>query len=355
MWFRLEHSFGRHPKLLALTPTERWVWIGTLCWAAEYAQASGVIAPAADNAIPGLKKLRAKLRALALLDARDGVDEVHDWYLYTSASIAEKVRWFLERNPDATANDVVRQVGGTRQIVLEEVKKLRPDTTDTGSDDGSTEPLTPGSDSGSTEPCKVVRKVVHAGARNVTTRTIEVSKETSLAAAPPATRQKRAVRKPVGPPGEHEEVVALLTEIFGYTPSNDTAWGPFNRWAKSIHQALIATGLPKEGWKEEIRRRARVLFVRFDRKKERVTVKSLADHWDTVDAAPAFTEYSPADYPAWVSEVPEYVASIVREFPGSQVWSSRPGFLSDEVLESEPLDAVYLRNRLREFAERTAA
>lgn len=136
-WLRIDDRFSRHPKLLALTPAQRWTWIDLLCWASQYTDVAGVIPTHADQAVAGLSRLRHALRELGLLDVRDdGQDAIHDWYLYAHLALDEKVEWYLGENPDATANDVVRQLGGNRNAVLAAVKRYHEKHSESGIEPG---------------------------------------------------------------------------------------------------------------------------------------------------------------------------------------------------------------------------
>jgi hypothetical protein len=124
-WLRLDDAFRQHPKILPLTPAQRWAWVDAMLWAAAYSEDTGLLPDVADKAVPGLRKLRPVFRDLGLIDVTDTGDEIHDWLLYTGASIEAKVAWCLDRNPDASANEIVRKVGGNRKHVLDAVAKAR--------------------------------------------------------------------------------------------------------------------------------------------------------------------------------------------------------------------------------------
>lgn len=130
-WARLDDGMDSHPKMLALGDGvkgnhRRYLWLRVLMHTSRHG--SGVIPPNIGEAISGANK--AFIRdcvTIGLADQEtDGTIIVHDWLLYADVPIRDKVRYYLGRFPDASANEVIRGInGGTREIVLSEVKRYR--------------------------------------------------------------------------------------------------------------------------------------------------------------------------------------------------------------------------------------
>lgn len=129
-WLRVDDGFADHPKLGKLTDPEFRVWMRILCNCARYRN------PTVDESsgVKGLDSRKiAKYVERGLLDQEDGRLVVHDWILYSDATVEDKVAFFLAKSPDASANEVVRAVAGKRELVLAAVKTIRPDGSLNGS------------------------------------------------------------------------------------------------------------------------------------------------------------------------------------------------------------------------------
>lgn len=137
-WLRIDDGFSRHPKVTALTPKERWVWMDVLCYCASY-QTGGYLPENMGGIVPGATtRFLARCSELRLVNVVHGRLRVHDWHVY-NGTIAERVEHFLSENPDATANEVHKAVGGTREVVLAEVKRIKggSERTDPGGSGGT--------------------------------------------------------------------------------------------------------------------------------------------------------------------------------------------------------------------------
>lgn len=121
----IDDGFSRHPKVTALTAKERWVWLDVLCYCARY-KTGGYLPESPGAVIAGASpKFVGRCGQLGLLNVTTGGRlRVHDWHIY-NGSIAERVEVYLDDNPDASANEVQQAIGGTREIVMAEVRKLR--------------------------------------------------------------------------------------------------------------------------------------------------------------------------------------------------------------------------------------
>lgn len=126
-WLRIDDGFTANKKVAQLSDGEFRCWMRLLCHCAH--TGDPLVTPASVREVATLTKARVKRYAeLGLLDAAEGGHVVHDWIVYSDASVADKVAYFLGEHPEASANDVVRAVGGKREIVLAEVARLRVGT-----------------------------------------------------------------------------------------------------------------------------------------------------------------------------------------------------------------------------------
>ena len=135
-WLRIDDGFDSHPKILALgSDQRRWTWTRILVYTCRYR--SAIVPANIAELVP--KATPAFLRdcvEIGLVDVtEDGRYEVHDWILYNADTVEEKVIWYLERHPDATANEVQRAVGGKRELVLAAVHAVR------GNHNGNQQPV----------------------------------------------------------------------------------------------------------------------------------------------------------------------------------------------------------------------
>lgn len=143
-WRRYEEDYEEHPKVLALIARcgyEAFYRLGRIHgWCARQSS-RGVITR------PALRELGVKPRMLtAMLDVvlleRYGDSEyfVHDWPLYNSPTVEERVSYYLGRHPDASANEVCAHVGGARELVLTLVRQYHHANRVGGSKAGTAEP-----------------------------------------------------------------------------------------------------------------------------------------------------------------------------------------------------------------------
>ncbi len=131
-WTRLDDGYDSHGKLLALGDgakgdARRWVWTRILLYTNRHG--SSEIPAGIHEAIPrATRQFVDDCLRIGLADeVEDGTIIVHDWPLYSDCTIEEKVAFVLSKDPEASANEVCRQVSGKRQIVLHEVAKQRPE------------------------------------------------------------------------------------------------------------------------------------------------------------------------------------------------------------------------------------
>jgi hypothetical protein len=126
-WLRIDDGFAQHPKIVALTPKDRWTWVEILCYCARY-QTQGEIPDGIHKVVKGATEAFIERACdVGLIDFshqnesesdQKTVRSVHDWVLYNGDTIESKVDAFLNKNPSATANEVHRAIGGKRELVL---------------------------------------------------------------------------------------------------------------------------------------------------------------------------------------------------------------------------------------------
>ncbi len=144
-WTKLDDGYDSHAKMLALGggwkgDARRYVWTRILIYSNRHG--SPVIPVGIEEAVArATPRFVNDCVEIGLADRQDdGTVIVHDWPLYADVTIEEKVAFALTKTPQASANELARQIGGKRQIVLHEIARQRPEG---GSLPGSTEPLNP--------------------------------------------------------------------------------------------------------------------------------------------------------------------------------------------------------------------
>lgn len=140
-WLKIDDGFTQHPKIVALTRGDRWTWLEVLTYCARYRTGGHVpsaIAEVVRGATPAFLERCFELRLLDPSATGDDGYEVHDWVIHNGGSITEKVQRYLEYHPDASANEVHREVGGSRALVLAEVARIQGNAgTDAGTKPGT--------------------------------------------------------------------------------------------------------------------------------------------------------------------------------------------------------------------------
>lgn len=127
-WLRLDDVYDTNTKILRLTEAQAWRWTRVLLHCARH-ETKGRIDVAALKAV-GLsgKNLQAVVAAGLAHQIDDRTYAVNDWAIYNGATIEEKVACVLARDPEATANDVHRAIGGKRELVIAEVSRQKAAT-----------------------------------------------------------------------------------------------------------------------------------------------------------------------------------------------------------------------------------
>lgn len=125
-WLRLDDGFGEHPKFDGWTIAQRWAWLEVLLYCARRETEGRIpdVRLLPRNVTPALLE-----RALAsgLADRHDDESlHVHDWKIYNPPrDLDDRVREFVATHPDASANDVVKALGGNRNRILALVKRYQ--------------------------------------------------------------------------------------------------------------------------------------------------------------------------------------------------------------------------------------
>lgn len=134
-WVRLDDLFLDHPKIVGLTDRQKLVHLAGMLYAARH-DTRGALP---RQALKSIGASAAHIRALeeASLWKRDAHGElvIHDFLAYNGRTIDERVAAYLHDHPEAGANEVLRVVGGKREVVLKLVKHTK--------ETGTPEPLTP--------------------------------------------------------------------------------------------------------------------------------------------------------------------------------------------------------------------
>lgn len=125
-WLRVDDGFAEHPKVIALGgPAARWAWLEILAYCARR-QTGGVIPPEIHDILRrATPELLAKAEQVGLIDVTEDGRVVHDWPIYNGATVEERVAACLLSNPDASSNEIVKTIGGKRELVLRIIAQLR--------------------------------------------------------------------------------------------------------------------------------------------------------------------------------------------------------------------------------------
>lgn len=119
----LDDRFPFHPKIRVLSDRHFRAWVKLLCLCSQQDEAT------VDEAL--LKEVRlsprdaSKLVSVGLLDTHGDRWAVHNFDLYNGASVEERVASYLRDHPDASANQVARQIPASRNAVLAAVRQYR--------------------------------------------------------------------------------------------------------------------------------------------------------------------------------------------------------------------------------------
>lgn len=144
-WLRIDDGFTKHPKFEGWTLPQKWAWLEVMEYCARY-ETRGRI-PTDLTIMP-----RTTTPALLALAATagwcdrgpDGAFWIHDWDefnppRYDDGELDQRVAEAIAEHPDASANDIVRIIGGKRKPTLEAIRRFRTGSR-SGSPAGSREP-----------------------------------------------------------------------------------------------------------------------------------------------------------------------------------------------------------------------
>lgn len=173
-WLRLDDGFTKHPKFSGWPTAAKWALLELFEYCARYE--TGGVVPADLALLPRstTSSLLARAEAAGWLDRRpDGQLIVHDWEVYNppNSGLEEAVAAYLNEHPNASANDVAREVKGSRKRILAAVSRFR-----SGSESGS--------ESGSRSVPNGSESVTRAGARARAHGSRPVPSDTSQRTAP---------------------------------------------------------------------------------------------------------------------------------------------------------------------------
>lgn len=126
----IDDLFLENRKIAALTDRQLRLHLGALLYASRN-RTRGLLVPAVIKRLGASPRDVERFVVLHLWDPVDdeAVEEgsytIHDFIVYNGVTIEERVHAYLERHPDAPANEVVRAVAGNRKLVLAVVKQLK--------------------------------------------------------------------------------------------------------------------------------------------------------------------------------------------------------------------------------------
>lgn len=79
-WLRIDDGFAQHPKVVSLTPRDRWTWLEILCYCARYRTEGKVPASVKEVVRGATTQYLHRAQQLGLLDSESpGEYTVHDW------------------------------------------------------------------------------------------------------------------------------------------------------------------------------------------------------------------------------------------------------------------------------------
>lgn len=140
-WLRIDDIFPQHPKFSGWAVADKWAWLEVMVYCARYRTGGRIPEDLGLMPRSTTKRLLEKAERSGFIDrADDGGMVIHDWPIYNAATVTEKVAYYLAKHPGASANEVYKAIGGTRELVLAEVKRLQEGGSIGGSAEPSSEP-----------------------------------------------------------------------------------------------------------------------------------------------------------------------------------------------------------------------
>ena len=107
-WLRIDDRFDRHLNWISLSDREFRIWIGVLCYCAEY-ETDGYLPTEIAEVVPGAKRpYLERCVALRLLDVVGDRLRVHDWRKYQpvdKTKAERQARWRKRRRDQGDVDD----------------------------------------------------------------------------------------------------------------------------------------------------------------------------------------------------------------------------------------------------------
>jgi hypothetical protein len=141
-WLRLDDGFTKHPQFAGWTAAQRWAWLEVMEYCARYRT---------RGRIPNDLSIMPRTTTPTLLSKAEASEWVHvgddghlwitNWEAFNPErsgdpdALDQAVADAFARNPQATANEVAKHVGGSRKLVLASIRRFRG-----GTNGGSEEP-----------------------------------------------------------------------------------------------------------------------------------------------------------------------------------------------------------------------
>jgi hypothetical protein len=128
-WLRLDDGFTKHPKFEGWTPAQRWAWLEVMEYCARYRTGGRI--PTDDTILPRStsRTILAKAESSGwCARGDDGALWINDWNDFNpprGEEVDEAVKAAVDADPEASANDLYRRIGGNRNAVLKAITRYR--------------------------------------------------------------------------------------------------------------------------------------------------------------------------------------------------------------------------------------
>lgn len=128
-WLRIDDGFVDHPKFAGWDVRDRWALLELMTWSARL----GTQGRVPDDVTTLIHRVTPRLLRRAVDSGWIDVDargmRIHDWALY-NGDLVSRVEAYCEKYPQASANEILKFTGGTRDVVLQLVRSYRKDGSD---------------------------------------------------------------------------------------------------------------------------------------------------------------------------------------------------------------------------------
>jgi hypothetical protein len=131
-WLRIDDGFTKHPKFEGWSRSDRWAWLEVMEYCARYRTRGRI--PAELDLLPRAVTTALLKRAEQsgwCTRREDGALWINDWDAYNPPApeqLDELVAAAFQATPEASANDVYKTIGGSRNLVLAAIKRYRTGT-----------------------------------------------------------------------------------------------------------------------------------------------------------------------------------------------------------------------------------